>query len=61
MKSNQEGKSKMTHPQTQAHKRPQNKDVIDSREGEEQTTKGDSTTHNRKEKKSDRRRVKNMW
>ena len=32
--------------------RPENKDDIDSREGEEQLTKGDDTTHNRKERKN---------
>lgn len=32
--------------------RPENKDNMDSREGEEQLRKGDDTTHNRKEKKS---------
>lgn len=29
--------------------RPENKDNLDSREGEEQDDKGDSTTHNKKE------------
>ena len=32
--------------------RPENKDNIDSREGEEQLTKGDDRTHNRKERKN---------
>jgi len=32
--------------------RPENKDDIDSREGEEQLMKGDDTTHNRKERKN---------
>ena len=32
--------------------RPENKDDIDSREGEEQLTKGDDRTHNRKERKN---------
>lgn len=32
--------------------RPENKDDIDSREGEEQLLKGDDKTHNRKERKS---------
>lgn len=31
---------------------PQNKDNLDSREGEEQNTKGDDVTHNRKETKA---------
>lgn len=32
------------------NKRPENKDNLDSREGEEQLTKGDDVTHNKKEK-----------
>jgi len=32
--------------------RPENKDDIDSREGEEQLIKGDDITHNRKERKN---------
>lgn len=32
---------------------PQNKDDIDSRKNEEQDTKGDDTTHNRKDVQSD--------
>lgn len=39
--------------------RPQNKDDIDSRSNEEQDTKGGDITHNEKEKKSDRSKVKN--
>jgi len=31
--------------------RPENKDDIDSREGEEQLLKGDDRTHNKKERK----------
>ena len=31
---------------------PQNKDDLDSREGEEQDNKGDDVTHNSKEKKT---------
>lgn len=33
-------------------RRPENKDDIDSREGEEQLTKGDDITHNKKERKT---------
>jgi len=33
-------------------RRPENKDDIDSREGEEQLMKGDDRTHNRKERKN---------
>ncbi|HET6722459.1 MAG TPA: hypothetical protein VFH07_06895 [Chitinophagaceae bacterium] len=36
-------------------RRAENKDELDSREGEEQLTKGDDTTHNRKEKKSEKK------
>jgi len=32
--------------------RPENKDDIDSREGEEQLLKGDDRTHNKKERKN---------
>ena len=39
--------------------RPQNKDDIDSRSGEEQDTKGTNVTHNKREHKSDRSNVKN--
>lgn len=39
--------------------RPQNKDDIDSRSNEEQDTKGDDVTHNRREHRSDRKNVKN--
>lgn len=39
--------------------RPQNKDDMDSRGNEEQKTKGTDVTHNRKEKQSDRKNVKN--
>jgi len=45
---------KNTKPQAQqqkkANNRPENKDNLDSREGEEQMTKGDDITHNKKEK-----------
>ena len=35
--------------------RPENKDDIDSREGEEQLMKGDDRTHNKKERKSSKK------
>lgn len=38
---------------------PQNKDDLDSRENLEQDNKGQDVTHNRKEMKSDRSKVKN--
>jgi len=34
--------------------RPENKDDLDSREGEEQLTKGNDVTHNKKERKNQR-------
>lgn len=36
----------------QNKQRPQNKDDLDSREGEEQNSKGDDVTHNTKEGKA---------
>lgn len=38
--------------------RPENKDNLDSREGEEQQFKGDDITHNKKETKSSRKSTK---
>jgi hypothetical protein len=40
-------------------RRPENKDDLDSREGEEQLSKGTQTTHNRKERQHERKKVKN--
>jgi hypothetical protein len=37
--------------------RAENKDDLDSREGEEQLSKGEQVTHNRKEKQSARKKV----
>jgi hypothetical protein len=39
-------------------RRAENKDELDSREGEEQLTKGDDTTHNRKERKNEKKSTK---
>jgi len=36
--------------QNKNNKRPENKDNLDSREGEEQLFKGDDMTHNKKDK-----------
>jgi len=36
-------------------RRAENKDELDSREGEEQLSKGDDTTHNRKERKNQKK------
>ena len=38
--------------------RPENKDNLDSREGEEQQFKGDDITHNKKETKNSRKNTK---
>ena len=35
--------------------RAENKDDLDSREGEEQLSKGNDTTHNRKQRKSEKK------
>ena len=40
-------------------KRPENKDDIDSRSGEEQTFKGDDVTNNHKDKHSESSKQKN--
>jgi hypothetical protein len=53
MKTNITGGQHPTHPQTKPSKRPENKDTLDSREGEEQSDKGDDITHNEKEKHGD--------
>ena len=50
MKTNVTGKQNTSRSQTNSPKRPENKDNLDSREGEEQLTKGDDVTHNKKEK-----------
>ena len=39
--------------------RPENKDNLDSREGEEQNLKGEHTTHNKKQTKSEKKGTKN--
>jgi hypothetical protein len=57
---------KNTKPQNTKHNtqfnankhRPENKDDLDSREGEEQQFKGDDITHNRKETKSQKKHNK---
>lgn len=49
MKTNTTGKQNMSKPQTNAPRRPENKDNLDSRENLEQMTKGDDVTHNKKE------------
>ena len=57
MKTNTTTKQKGTNSnQENFPKHPLNKNKIDSREGEEQLTKGNSTTHNKKEKQSEQRK-----
>lgn len=58
MQSNQNQNSKPQNTNTQKSgainnnkHRPENKDNLDHREGEEQETKGDDVTHNKKETK----------
>ena len=46
------------NPHFNANKhRPENKDDLDSREGEEQQFKGGDVTHNKKEKQSNRKNI----
>ncbi len=44
------------HASQSGGKRPENKDNLDSREGEEQDTKGDDVTNNKKENHSKNKR-----
>jgi len=53
MKTNVSGRQQPTHPQTKTIKKPENKDNLDSREGEGQTDKGADVTHNKKEHHSE--------
>jgi hypothetical protein len=51
--------NRKTNSQFNASKRrPDNKDNLDSREGEEQLFKNDDVTHNKKERKSERKNAK---
>jgi hypothetical protein len=59
MKNTNSGGARQNKPMGGQGNRPQNKDDIDSREGLEQQKKGEDVTHNRKEMKSDRKKVKN--
>lgn len=52
MKTNITGRRDASRAQVKPAKRPENKDDLDSREGEEQFNKGDDVTHNKKEKHS---------
>lgn len=50
----------MQNKQMAGHRpKPDTRDDLDSRSNEEQDNKGDDVTHNEKEKKSDKKKVKN--
>ena len=51
MKTNNKGNQNGL--QNRNNKRPENKDNLDSREGEEQLFKGDDMTHNKKDRHSE--------
>ena len=55
MKKNEATPSTNSKAQKDRHSRPENKDNLDSREGEEQDFKGDDVTHNKKENKSEKK------
>lgn len=59
MKNTTGGNASQNKTQTGRRQSPQNKDDLDSRENLEQSNKGEDVTHNRKEMKSDRKKVKN--
>ena len=50
MKSNTNLRHSGNAQDKKMNSRPENKDNLDSREGEEQTTKGNDISHNKKEK-----------
>jgi hypothetical protein len=49
MNKNIPAKPQQKRTQSNQPKRPENKDNLDSRSGEEQLDKGDGTTHNKKD------------
>lgn len=54
------GQSNMQNKSEAGHRPiPQNKDDIDSRKNEEQDDKGDDTTHNKQETRSDNKKTHN--
>ena len=56
---NTKSQNTKSNPHFNANKhRPENKDDLDSREGEEQQFKGDDMTHNKKQTQSRRKKVK---
>ncbi|WP_300601252.1 hypothetical protein [Niabella sp.] len=58
MKTNKKDQSKLEAVPTRKTAHRQNKDALDSREGEEQLFKGDDVTHNHKEKQHARKNLK---
>lgn len=56
MKASQNQADKAKKVNEQSNKRPQNKDDLDSRANEEQLSKGDDATHNKKEQKSEKKK-----
>lgn len=60
MKSNANMNTHASNPHDKKmNKRPENKDNLDSREGEEQLTKGDDVTHNKKENHGEPKKTHN--
>ena len=56
MKNTKPGNRKSNVQFNANKRRPENKDNLDSREGEEQLFKKDDVTHNRKERKSEKKK-----
>ncbi len=56
MEANRNPADKAKKTNEQSNKRPQNKDDLDSRANEEQLSKGDDETHNKKEQKSEKKK-----
>ncbi|MBO9595983.1 MAG: hypothetical protein J7599_23980 [Niabella sp.] len=58
MKANKKNQSVQERTPGRMASRRQNKNTLDSREGEEQLYKGDDVTHNRREKQHARKNLK---
>jgi hypothetical protein len=58
MKNSRSQNPKQNIQFNQNKRRAENKDDLDSREGQEQLFKGTDVTHNRKERQSQRKKVK---
>lgn len=54
MKKNETTPSPSAKVQKDRHMRPENKDNLDSRKNEEQDTKGDDVTHNKKDHRNEK-------